>query len=278
MKTRSPRFTAKLQRKSRSEKSKALIASALAVSGLFAASTSANAQAVSLGAAQNFTIVSSQGVTNSGPTVITGNIALSPLNTITGFNFSTTPGDGSVTGTVHYADAVAAQAEADALTAFDTLAGLAYTQANDLTGVDLGGLTLGPGVYHFDTSAGLTGLLTLATLGDPNAVFVFQIGSTLTAAVGSSVVVTGAGAGVDPNVFWQVGSSATLNTDTTFDGNILALASVSLGTGSTLTDGRAIALNGAVTLLDNTLSVPEPNAAALIVFGSVAALLRRRRK
>ena len=232
------------------------IASAIAVLSLLAIAPGVKGQAVSLGAAENFTIVSSQGVTNSGPTVITGNIALSPLTSITGFTFSTPVGAGVVTGAVHYNDVLAAQAQTDALAAFNTLAGLAYLPGNNKTGLDLGGMTLTPGVYHFDTSVGLTGVLTLATLADPNAVFVFQIGSTLSTAVGSSVVVTGAGAGSDPNVFWQVGSSASLNTGAAFDGNILALASISFGTGSTLADGRAIALNGAVTLLGNNLSAP----------------------
>jgi len=240
----------------RSKRLNEIIASAIAILSLLTVSTDAQGQAVSLGAAENFTIVSSQGVTNSGLTVITGNVALSPLTTITGFSFSTPPGGGVITGSVHYADALAGQAQANALTAFNTLAGLAYIPANNKTGLDLGGMTLAPGVYHFDTSVGLTGNLTLATGADPNAVFVFQIGSTLTAAVGSSITVTGAGAGSDPNVFWQVGSSATLNTGSLFNGNILALASVSLGMGSTLTDGRAIALNGAVTLLANDLSAP----------------------
>jgi len=246
----------------RSKKLNEIIASAIGILSLLAVSTSAQGQAVSLGAAENFTIVSSQGVTNSGLTVITGNVALSPLTTIEGFSFSTPPGGGVITGVVHYADALAAQAQANALTAFNTLAGLAYIPANNKTGLDLGGMTLAPGVYHFDTSVGLTGNLTLATGTNPNAVFIFQIGSTLTAAVGSSITITGAGAGSDPNVFWQVGSSATLNTGSLFTGNILALASVSFGTGSTLTDGRAIALNGAVTLLANDLSAPPLPSAA----------------
>lgn len=213
-------------------------------------------QAVPLGEAQNFTIVSHAGVTNSGPSIVSGNIALSPLTTITGFTFSTPPGLGVVTGSVHSNDALAKQAQADSLTAYNTIAGMAYLPANDLTGTDLGGKTLTPGVYHFETSAGLTGNLTLNTLADPNAVFIFQIGSTLTTAVGSSITVTGAGAGITPNIFWQVGSSATLNTGTAFSGNILAMASVSSGTGTTITNGRALALNGATTLLSNSVSAP----------------------
>lgn len=237
-------------------KYRSMISSAMVGTVIFAATHAANAQAVPLGAAQNFAIVSYAGVTNSGLTTITGDIGLSPLTSITGFSFSSTPGPGVLSGTVHYNDALAIQAQADSLTAFNTIAGMAYLPANDLTGTDLGGKTLTPGVYHFETSAGLTGNLTLATLADPNAVFIFQIGSTLTTAVGSSVTVTGAGAGLTPNIFWQVGSSATLNTGTAFSGSILSMASVSMGTGSSIVNGRMIALNGATTLLSNSVSRP----------------------
>ncbi len=231
--------------------------SAMAGLGLMVFSCAANGQAVSLGEAGNFAIVSSQGVTNDGFSIVNGNIALSPLTTITGFSNAIPPsGDGIVNGVVHYNDGVAMLAQSDALNAYNTLAGMAYLPANDLTGLDLGGRTLTPGVYHFETSAGLTGNLTLNTLSDPNAVFIFQIGSTLTTATTSSLTVIGAGAGITPNIFWQVGSSATLNTGTLFSGNILALASVSMGTGSELTNGRALALTGAVTLLGNSLSSP----------------------
>lgn len=229
--------------------------------GLIIFSGGANGQAVSLGEASNFAILSAAGVTNDGFTIVDGNIALSPLTTITGFTFSTPPGSGVVNGVVHYNDAQAMLARSDTLTAYNTLAGMAYLPANDLTGLDLGGMTLAPGTYHFDTSAQLTGILTLATGTDPNAVYVFQIGSTLTTATTSSVTVTGAGSAT-PNIFWQVGSSATLNTGTLFTGNILAQASVSMGTGSELTNGRALALDGAVTLLTNNISAPVAVLAA----------------
>lgn len=236
--------------------------SAMAGLGLMVLSGAAMGQAVSLGEAGNFTIVSSQGVTNAGPSIIDGNIGLSPLTTITGFTFSTPAGPGIVNGAVHYNDAQSSLAQNNALTAYNTLAGMAYLPANDLTGLDLGGMTLTPGVYHFNTSAGLTGNLILDTQTDPNAVFVFQVGSTLTTATGSSLVVIGAGAGSAPNIFWQVGSSATLKSNTAFSGNILALASISLGTGSELVNGRALALNGAVTLLSNSIAAPALAPAA----------------
>jgi len=203
-----------------------------------------------LGAADGFAIISSQGITNSGFSIITGNIALSPLTTITGFP------PGVLIGNIHYNDALAMQAQADAHAAYNNLAGQAVPLGNNLTGQGLGGLSLAPGVYHFNTSAGLTGNLSLNTGANANAPFIFQIGSTLVTAVGSKVTLTGAGATSDPNVFWQVGSSATLNAGTQFVGTIIALDSVSLGTGATITNGRIIALTGAVTLLGNTVSVP----------------------
>jgi type VI secretion system secreted protein VgrG len=250
--------------------------SAIAVLGLMTLSPGAKGQVITLGTAQNFTIVSSQGVTNSGSSTISGNIALSPLTTITGFTFSSPPGAGVVTGTVHYNDAQAQQAQTDALSAFNALAGLAPSA--NLTGTDLGGLTLTPGVYVFDSSASLTGSLTLATGTNPDAVFVFQIGSTLTTAVGSSILLTGAGIGTDPNVFWQVGSSATLNSGSVFYGNILAMASDSLGTGARVENGRVMALTGSVTLLGNSIAVvPEPATWAMF-FGGMGALGLGNRK
>jgi len=228
-----------------------LLLPAVALSVLLAVSMAAKAQTIpDLGAAAGFEVISSQGVTNSGPTVILGNVALSPITTITGFP------PGLVIGNIHYNDALAAQAIADAHTAYNNLAGQPFLPANNKTGFDLGGMSLAPGVYHFNSSAGLTGALTLNTGANPNAAFIFQIGSTLTTAVGSRVTVTGAGATSDPNVFWQVGSSATLNSNTAFYGNILALVSVSLGTGTVIVNGRVIALTGAVTLLGNTISIP----------------------
>ena len=253
-------------RRGRSEKPNVLIASAVMCLILFANSTDAKGQTVSLGSAENFTIVSAAGVTNAGSSVISGNIALSPTPTITGFAV----GEGVVTGVIHSNDDLAIQAQSDALAAFNTLASLPFVAAKDLTGLDLGGMTLTPGIYHFDVAAGLTGTLILDTQNDPNAVFVFQIGSTLTTAVGSAVIVTGAGAGSDPNVFWQIGTSATLNASTEFDGNILAFASISFGMDSNIENGRAIALNGAVTLLSNDITpadVPEPSTWVMLFAG-----------
>ena len=160
---------------------------------------------------------------------------------------------------IHTGDAVAAQAQSDVTIAYDALAG----QACDfnLTGQDLGGLTLTPGVYCFDTSAQLTGQLTLDVQGDPNAVFVFQMGSTLTTASSSSVVFSNGGPSCD--VFWQVGSSATFGTADAFAGNVIALQSATLTTGASVI-GKVLARNGAVTLDTNTIlpCVAAPAATA----------------
>ena len=207
----------------------------------------AEATAPSLGTAQSFAVLGASAVTNTGPTVVTGDLGISPNNisSVTGFP------PGTVLGTVHAADATASQAQSDTTAAYLQLVTQACPATNNLTGIDLGGHTLVPGVYCFSSSAQLTGTLTLDAQGDPNAVWVFQTGSTITTASGSSVkLINGAQA---CNVFWQIGSSATLGTTTTFLGNILALASITLNTSAKLF-GRALARTGAVTLDSNTVT------------------------
>ncbi len=191
---------------------------------------------VDLGTAGNFAVLAGTTVTNTGSTVINGgDVGVSPGTAITGFP----PGTITPPYTMQAGNAVALQAQSDLTTAYNTAAGLSPTK--DLTGQDLGGMTLTPGVYSFSSSAQLTGTLTLNDLGNPNAQFVFQIGSTLTTASNSSVVTINGGSMPGCTVFWQVGSSATLGTGTAFEGHILALTSITMTTGATILDGSALA-------------------------------------
>lgn len=261
---------------------------ALAIVAFAGLQSPAGAQLFSLGTSQSFAALGGSTVTNTGPSVIHGNLGVSPGSAVTGFP----PGIVTPPGTIHAADAVASNAQSDVNTSYNVLAGMASNF--NLTGQDLGGLTLTPGVYTFASSAQLTGALTLNALGNPNALFVFQIGSALTTASNSSVNVINGGDGC--NVFWQIGSSATLGTTTRFEGNILANASITLNTGATILDGRALAQNGAVTLDTNDISisgcpivsgpagtfgtvVPEGQSIALFLGGGLPFLgivLRRR--
>lgn len=213
----------------------------------FLFSASAVFAQIPLGTAQNFAVLAGSTITNTGTTVVNGNIGVSPGSSVTGFPPGIVNG-----GSIHAADAVAAQAQSDLTTAYNTAAGLPCT--TDLSGQNLGGLTLTPGVYCFTSSAALTGTLTLNFQGNPNAFFLFKIGSTLTTASASSVLLTNTSGTCAPNVFWQVGSSATLGTGSSFVGNILALTSITMTTGGTM-NGRALARNGAVTLDTNTVTL-----------------------
>jgi len=205
----------------------------------------AQATAPTLGTAESFAVLGGSTVTNTGPSVVTGDLGVSPGTAITGFPPGTVVG-----GTTHAADAVAGQAESDTAIAYGNLAG--QPCGKDLSGTDLGGLTLTPGVYCFSAAAQLTGTLTLDAKGNSDAAWVFQIGTSLTTASNSAVVlIDGA---QQCKVFWQVGSSATLGTGTNLSGSVLALASITLTTDAKLT-GRALAQTGAVTLDSNPVSI-----------------------
>ena len=222
--------------------------------------------AQSLGTAQSFAVLGGSTVTNTGPSAITGNVGVSPGSSVTGFP----PGVIGGGGAIHAGDATAAQAQSDLATAYTTAAGTACNV--DLTGQDLGGLTLTPGVYCFSSSAQLTGILTLNMQGNPNAFFLFKIGSTITTASGSSIVLTNSGGTTCPNnLFWQVGSSATLGTGSTFAGNILALTSITMTTSAHL-NGRALARNGAVTLDTNTIAICAPAIVCPVITVNPATL------
>ena len=181
-------------------------------------------------------------MTNTGPTTINGDLGVMPGTAVPGFP------PGMVNGTIHAADAVALQAQSDLTTAYNDAAGRTPPA---LLSADLGGLTLTAGVYKAPGALGLTGALTLDAQGDPNAVFVFQAASTLITASASHVNLIN---GAQPcNVFWQVGSSATFGTTSAFVGNVMALTSISLNNGVTL-QGRALARNGSVTLINDTIT------------------------
>jgi hypothetical protein len=206
---------------------------------------------VSLGTSGNFSVLAGSTVTNTGNTVVIGNVGVAPGTAVTGFP------PGIVTGgVIHAGDAVAGTAQGDLTTAYVDAAGRAMT--GSVAG-DIGGATFLPGVYKSTSSLGITGTVTLNGNGNANAVFIFQIASALTTAAGNSIVNLIGGAQAS-NVFWQVGSSATLGTNTLFNGTILAQASITLTTGAVL-NGRALARTGAVTLDTNAVTNPGPSGA-----------------
>ncbi len=213
---------------------------------LLCSASPALAQAYLGGNLRPFAVLAGSTVTCTNVSTINGDLGVSPGAAVIGFPVPCTD-----VGTIHAGDATAAAAQVDLTTAFTTLTTLPC--GLDLTGTDLGGLTLNPGTYCFSTSAQLTGTLTLNAQGNPNAVWVFKTGSTLTTASGSAVVFL-PGAGGNPcSVQWRIGTSATLGTTTSFLGNILAQASITLNTGASLA-GRALARTGAVTMDGNNVA------------------------
>jgi ice-binding like protein/Big-like domain-containing protein len=220
-----------------------LTALLIALGGLGAAASAQAAQPpVGLGTADSFAVLAGTQVTNVGPSVVNGDLGVSPGTAVSGFP------PGTVHGAIHKADAVAGQAKTDLTTAYNDAAGRTPFAT---VAADIGGKTLTPGVYRAPSSLGLTGTLTLNGQGNPNAVFIFQVGSKLVTAPGSRVNLIGAAQAC--NVYWKVGSSATLDTTTSFKGDILALASISVNNG-VFVDGRLLARNGAVTLINDTVT------------------------
>jgi len=234
------------------------------------------------GSANNFAVLGASAVTNTGATVLNGNLGLYPGTSITGFP------PGTVNGTTYDNGGVVQTAQADALNGYNTL--LSLSSMENLTGKDLGGLTLMHGVYTFQSSADLTGVLVLNFEGLDNESIVFQVGSALTTASGSVVDILNEG--TNDSVYWEVGSSATLGTTSAFEGILAADQSITLDTGATIACGDALALNGAVTMDTNTIGggcspgggsetpslVPEPGTFGLLATGilGAAGAIRRR--
>lgn len=207
---------------------------------------------VDLGTATSYSVLGGQSVTNTGPTVLSGDLGVNPGTAISGFP------PGTFGGVEHRTDAHSLQAQSDLTVAYNDAAG----QAPDASVAgDLGGLTLSPGVYNSQSTLEITGPLTLDAQGDPDAVFIFQVGSSLTTATDSSVVMLNGASSC--NVYWQVGESATIGTGTDFIGTVMALTSITVNNGATVT-GRALARNGSVTL-DNNVFTDDGCGAAPVV-------------
>lgn len=223
----------------------ATIAGSVGLAGLMATPASASQATVNLGTAAPFAVLAGTTVVNTGATVLSGDLGLSPGSSVVGF-----PPGTIINGAEYVADPTAVQAQNDLTTAYNDAA--SRTPATTVS-TDLGGQTLAPGVYNSASGIGLTGTVTLDGQNNPNSVFIFQAGSTLITASNSTVsLINGAQA---CNVFWQVGSSATLGTGTSFVGTILALTSATIDTGATVS-GRVLARNGQVSLDTNTITVP----------------------
>ena len=201
-----------------------------------------------LGDAGDFVILAGSTVASTGATALTGDLGVSPGTAVTGFP------PGTLTGTSHMGNTTSASAMEDLTTAYDNVVGRSV--ATVVVAGNLGGLTLPPGLYK--STSGLeisSGDLTLDAMGNPDAIFIFQIASTLTTTSGRSVILAG---NANPrNIYWQVGSSATLGTTSSFQGTIMADQSITLNTGASL-DGRALARVGAVTLAGNAVILPAP--------------------
>lgn len=229
------------------------MAAALAVFGIVSPPAFGSQAAVGLGTAAPFAVLAGTTITNTGPTVISGDIGVDPGSAITGF-----PPGILTSGTQYSAGPTSSQAESDLTSAYLDAAAQSPTAT---VSSNLGGQTLAPGVYNASSALALTGTLTLNAENNPAAVFIFQAGSTLITGTNSTVALVGGAQAC--NVFWQVGSSATLGTGTSFAGSILALTSITVQSGATLS-GRALARNGQVSLDANTVTVPACSTASSV--------------
>lgn len=226
-----------------------LAGTSLAMDDVWTFTTSACGQGpVALGAAGNFVALAGSTVTNTGPTSVTGDLGVSPGTAVTGFP------PGVVVGAQHAGDTPASLAEGALTTAYNDAAGRSLCPVS--VAGNLGGMTLTPGLYKSTSSLDITsGNLTLDALGDSTGVFIFQIASTLTTTSGRQVIL--AGMAKSSNVFWQVGTSATIGSTTAFQGTIMADQAITMNTGATL-NGRLLARIAAVTLDSNTIVAPAP--------------------
>src|SRR3984957_6556962 len=230
-----------------------VIAAALAITvaigmSVFSQSASAATGTVGLGTATSYAVLAGSAVTNTGPSVISGDLGVSPQPAVPGFGGA--PNGTVINGTIHSADASAASAQLALTTAYNDAAGRAVTAS--VPGFIHGASTLGPGVYNATSSLDVGGTLTLD--GDASAVFIFHTGSTLVTDTGTTIKLAGGAQAC--NVFWQVGSSATLNSGTTFVGTVMASAMIGVGAGDNIM-GRLLASTAAVTLIDDTVTVPS---------------------
>ena len=201
---------------------------------------------VFLGNAAKFAVLAGSTVTSAGKTIVTGDLGVSPGTAVSGF------GPGRVIGAIHAGDPASANAQNDLTTAFNSAAGRKNPAA---VPANIGGMVIAPGLYKAPVSLAITGNVTLDGKNNPNSVFIFQMASTLTASTNSSVTLVNRARAC--NVYWEVGSSATLKTATVFKGTIMARASISVGTGAHV-HGRLLARAGAVTLLGNIVNRTAP--------------------
>jgi hypothetical protein len=224
-----------------SRKAGAGLASIVSLGLIFAGSAAAANPPVDLGSASSFSVLAGSTVTNTGPTTMFGDLGLDPGSAITGAPHAL--------GATHVDDAVALSAKNSLTSSWTDAAG---RPAIALASADLSGLTFTPGVYAASSSLLFSaGEVTLDAQGDPNAVFIFKVGSSLTTGSATKVLLVN---GAQPcNVFWEIGASATLGTNSTFAGTVMALTTITAQTGATL-DGRLLARNGAVNLDTNTIT------------------------